>query len=322
MPRKAALIFNPVSGLGTRDLEDLREALAQHFDVRVFETCREHDADVCARDAIAEKPDLVIAAGGDGTVSLVAGALVGTNIPLGIVARGTSNSIAGGLGIPTDGRGAIETIAAGEPRVVDTARANGRMMMLHASVGFHAAAVSRTTRDAKNRWGILAYVKEGIANLADLEQFHLEIENESEIVRCRAVNVTVANVAPVKTVLAQGPAVVDPEDGALDVTIVAASNFAEVVLTGLHLFRTAATADPATRANVGFLPARRLRIDTDPPQPLLIDGEQAGSGRLVVECLPHSLTVIVPRDRETAAVQETSDEKLEGLPELEIEPKG
>lgn len=57
-----------VGGRGAEDLEELRDALAKHFEVRLFATCREHDADACARDAIAEKPDLVIAAGGDGTI--------------------------------------------------------------------------------------------------------------------------------------------------------------------------------------------------------------------------------------------------------------
>jgi diacylglycerol kinase family enzyme len=257
---------------------------------------------------------------------MVAGALVGSGTPLGIVARGTSNSIAAGLGIPTDARGALETLVAGEVCAVDTARANGKPMILHASVGFHAATVAGTPRDAKNRWGVLAYIKEGLVNLAELEQFQVEIETENAIVRCRAVNVTVANVAPRKTVLAHGPAEISADDGALDVTIVAATGLAEVVATGLHLLRTATRAEPATRDNVGYLSARRLRIESEPAQALLIDGEPAGSGRLVVECLPRSLRVLLPRQRDVAqATQATPSaaevSKLEGLPELEIEPK-
>lgn len=320
--RRAALIFNPVAGRGADDLDVLRAELEARFDLSVLATCRDRDADECARAALAERPDLLIAAGGDGTVSMVAGALVGSSTPLGIIARGTSNSIATGLGIPTDDEGALETLVNGEICAVDTARANGRTMLLHASVGFHAATVAGTPRDAKHRWGILAYIKEGLVNLTDLEQFQVEIETTSEIVRCRAVNVTVANVAPRKTVLAQGPATVSPEDGALDVTIVAATSLAEVVATGLHLLRSATRSEPATRDNVGYLSACRLRIDTAPEQPLLIDGEPAGTGHLAIECLPRSLHIILPPAREVPAPSASDATKLEGLPDLEVEPKG
>lgn len=297
--RRAVLVYNPAAGRGEDELERLTAILAPHFKLEVASTSRERDADVCARTALEQHPDLVIAAGGDGTVSMVASALVGTTTPLGVIARGTSNSIAAALGIPTDEVGAIETLLAGEARALDTARANGRTMALHASVGFHAATVAGTPRDAKNRWGLLAYIKEGLVNLTELEPFRVEIETASEKMSARAVNVTVANVASRRTVLARGPGVVSPEDGALDVTVVSATSIAEAVATGIHLFLRAERGEPATRDNVGFFRARRLRIDTDPAQPLLIDGEPAGSGPLVVECMPQSLLVMMPAQPST-----------------------
>ena len=316
--RTAALIWNPVSGRGADDLVEVRQALEPHFALRVFETSAERDADACARDALADGPELVIAAGGDGTVSLVAATLVGSDVPLGILARGTSNSIAAGLGIPEDLALAVRNLVEGEVRALDTARANGRTMVLHASVGFQAAAVGNTDREAKHRWGVLAYVKEGIAVLRSLEPFHVELETEAEIVRCLATNVTIANIAPTKTLLAQGPSVISPEDGELDITIVATTGIGDAVATGLHLLRTAAQGEAATRDNVGFLSAPRVRITTDPPQPLLVDGEDAGHGTLSIVCLPRSLRVIVPTAPSPAKPDE---EKLEGLPELEVELK-
>lgn len=297
--RRVGLVLNPVAGRGTAedDAARLTKLLGERFELAVFETCASRDADACAKAALAARPplDLVVAAGGDGTVSMVAGALVGTGVPLGIVARGTSNSIAAALGIPTDEEGALATLADGDVRVVDTARANGRAMLLHASVGLHAATVAGTERDAKHRWGALAYVAEGLANLADLTEFEVELETEAGSARCRAVNVTVANAAPQKTVLAQGPAEVTPDDGALDVTVVAASGFAEAVATGLHLLKSAVLGEAATRDNVGFFRARRVRVRAIPTQPILIDGEPAGEGELVVTCVPRSLRVLVPR---------------------------
>ncbi len=308
--------MNPAAGLGS-DLDHLRALLEPHFELSVLATCPTRDADECARAALADAPDLVIAAGGDGTVSMVASSLIGTKTPLGIVPRGTANSIAAGLGIPTDDVGVLETLVGGEPVAVDTARANGRPMLLHASVGLHAATIAGTPRASKNRWGVLAYVKEGIAQLAELEQFDVTVETEREVVRCRAINVTAANVAPRKTLLAQGPSVVSPVDGVVDVTIVAASSLADVVAVGLHLLRTSASGEPVTRDNVGFLSATRVRITATPEQPVLIDGEPAGSGPLEIVSVPRSLLVVTPRDQRPAR-RDVEEEKLEGLPELEV----
>lgn len=316
-------MLNPAAGVSTGDDDAaaIIAALSEHFDVEILKTSRERDADVCARDALAGKPDVVVACGGDGTVSMTASALVGTGVPLGIIARGTSNSIGGGLGVPSDPSAAVDVIANGEARVVDTARANGRTMLLHASVGFQAATVASTPRDAKNRWGVLAYLKEGLVQLAELAQFHVEIATEAATIRCRAVNVTVANVAPAKTVLAQGPAAIVPDDGALDVTIVAASTLGDVVLAGLHLLATTALGEAATRDNVGYLSASSVRITADPPQVLLIDGEVVESDVLEIVCLPASLTVMAPRvPTEVAASPETETEmKVEGLPALSVD---
>jgi len=319
--RKAALILNPAAGRGA-DADTLREGLSARFELTVHELAPGRDAGACTREALETGAEVVIAAGGDGTVSTVAGALVGSSAVLGVVPRGTSNSIAASLGIPDDERGAVETISDGEVRTIDSARANGRTMLLHAGAGFHAAMIGDTERDAKQRWGVLAYVKEGLAKLASLEQFQVRIETEDHVVSCRAVNVMVANAAPAKTLLAQGPAEVVPDDGRLDITIVAASSLAEAVATGLHLLSTAAFQEPATRDNVGYLSGRRVVIETDPPQPLLIDGEPAGEGRLVVECLSKSVRVLVPAGAvaEAAPPAAAPDAKLEGLPDLEIDP--
>ena len=105
---------------------------------------------------------------------------------------------------------------------------------------------------------------------------------------------TKPNIAPAKTVLAQGPAAVIPDDGALDVTIVAASTLGDVVLAGLHLLRTAALGEAATRENVGYLSASRVRITTDPPQTIVVDEEIVAGESLDIVCVPASLTVMTP----------------------------
>jgi YegS/Rv2252/BmrU family lipid kinase len=264
-------------------------------DLVTIERFDSDSADVCARSALEANVDCIIAAGGDGTVSKVASVLVGrTDVSLGILPLGTANSIAAGLGIPAAVPGAIELLGAGAARTIDTALANGSTMVLHASLGLHAAAISDTSRDAKHRWGALAYVATAVDKLRTNDPFEVEIQTEEGEIRVQATNIAIANIAPRKTLLAQGSGVVLPDDGLLDLTVIAATTLGEVVATGLHLFGTAVMERGATRANVGYLRAASFRIRTAPPQPLLIDGEDAGEGTLDVSCVPRSLHVVAP----------------------------
>jgi YegS/Rv2252/BmrU family lipid kinase len=322
MKTSAALILNAAAGggSGSLELEGVRARLAERLELQVFETSAERSPDACARDALAGGAELVIAAGGDGTVSGVASALVGSQATLGIIPRGTANSFAEALEIPTDAEQAITTILDGETVTVDSARANGEPMILHASVGFHAAVVAGTSSEAKSRFGVIAYLAKALEQVSESSTFKVELESETMRVACRANNITVASVAPPSTLLAQGPTVLLPNDGTLDVTIVAAEGLAEAVATGLHLFRAASQEQAATRPNIGYFACQRVRIDTDPPQALMIDGEDAGQGRLVVECVPNSLKVRVPRGVGWRTKTRSAETNLAGLPALRVEP--
>lgn len=318
MTRRAALVWNPAAGSASAELSAVAEALGRTFALTVLETSCERDADACAAEALAGDPALVIAAGGDGTVSLVASRLVGTEVPLAVLPLGTSNSFARALGIPLDLAGAIENACSGQARSIDTARAAGRTALLFTSVGFHADAIGETSREAKNRWGLLAYVASGLQRLATLEPFAVELETDREIVRCRATNVTVANLAPPRTLVAQGPTAVCGDDGRLDITLIAVEGLAEGLSAALHLYRSCLAEAAATRDDIGYLPVRKATIRATPAQRVMIDGEDVGETPVTIECVPRSLRVLAP----AAPTPATSDErKLEGLPELAVERK-
>ncbi|MDC0716059.1 YegS/Rv2252/BmrU family lipid kinase [Nannocystis bainbridge] len=318
MKPRAALVWNPVSGVARDELPEVVAALEQTYELTVFETSPERDADACAAAALASEPSVVIAAGGDGTVSLVASRLIGGEIPLAVLPRGTANSFARALAIPLDLEGALENACKGQPHAIDTARAAGRAVLLFASVGFHAAAIGETTREAKNRWGLLAYIATGLQRISELEPFAVELETESEVIRCKLTNVAVANLAPLHTLFAQGPTAVCGDDGQLDVTLVAFDGLVSGIGTALHLYRSGLSQNAATRDDIGYLPVKRVTIRADPPQPVLVDGEDVGETPVTVECVPRSLRVLVPAPPPSGSCDER---KLEGLPELEVEPK-
>ncbi|WP_414619535.1 YegS/Rv2252/BmrU family lipid kinase [Calothrix sp. CCY 0018] len=318
-PRKACLIFNPVSGSADPDqeLERIKELLSTQFELDVQFTTEDVSADQLAQEAINKGDfEIVIAAGGDGTLSEAAKALGETTIPLGVIPRGTANAFASALGIPDTLDEACETILSGKTRRIDIGKCNGRLMTLLAGIGFEAETIEHASRDAKQRWGALAYLVSGIQQLRELELFEAEIETDDKIIKVSAGALTVANAAPPTSILAQGPAGILYDDGLLDITIISSNTWASAIAASYHLLQTGLRGDAAKRDDIGYLRAKRVKITTEPPQKIVLDGEMIGNTPLEVECVPGGLTVIVPM-----LPAEKISEKLEGLPDLEIEEK-
>lgn len=91
--------------------------------------------------AISEKHSLVVACGGDGTISCVAAALAGTDTPLGVLPLGTLNHFAKDLNIPLDIEEAVDTIATGREKIVDVGEVNGRIFINNCSLGLYPRIV-------------------------------------------------------------------------------------------------------------------------------------------------------------------------------------
>ncbi|MBE9180965.1 YegS/Rv2252/BmrU family lipid kinase [Oculatella sp. LEGE 06141] len=318
MQRSACLIFNPVAGQGNpdQDLTLIRRILEPELELDIRFTSKEIGAEQLAQEAIERGAPLIIASGGDGTLSAAANALIGRDIPLGIISRGTANAFAGALGIPDTIEAACETIVTGQIKTVDAALCNGKPMVLLAGIGFEAETVNKANREAKNRFGVLAYIIAGFRQLREMKRFLAEIETEDKTTTVTAIAVTVANAAPPTSVLAQGPAGLVADDGLLDLTIVAPMNKAGAIAAGYHLLKTALSGNAAKRRDIGYMRAQRFKIVTEPPQKVVLDGELIGNTPIEIECVPGSLNILVP-----ANADEALDEKLNGLPDLVVELK-
>jgi YegS/Rv2252/BmrU family lipid kinase len=316
--RSACLIFNPVAGQSNadQDLAQIKTILEPEVNLDICLTTQEMGADLLAKAAVERGVEAIIASGGDGTLSAAAAAVVGTDIPLGIISRGTANAFATALNIPDTVEAACQTILAGATRKVDAAYCNGKPMVLLAGIGFEAETVELADREAKNRFGMLAYVLAGLQQLQNLETFEVEIETEDRIVKVSAAAVTVANAAPPTSILAQGSAGIVVDDGLLDVTIVAPANKAGAVTAAYELFQSASSGTATERDDIGYLRASRFKISANPPQKVVLDGEMIGTTPVDVVCVPSGLTIFVPLTEEIEPV-----EKLEGLPDLLVEMK-
>jgi diacylglycerol kinase (ATP) len=297
--QKAHLIFNPISGHGNpqEDLALIQKLLKPAMELMVHQTTPDTTAAELTQAAIAAEADFIIASGGDGTVSAVAGELIGTQIPLGVIPRGTANAFAVAVGIPARLNpiaSACEVIIAGQTRVVDAARCNGLPMILLAGIGLEAETVERADRETKNRWGVLAYIVAGVQQFQEQELFETEIEVEGVVKTFQAGAVTIANAAPATSVMAQGLGRVVADDGLLNVTIAAPQTELQAVTAMVDLLGSALLRIPSQRPDIICLETARIKVTTQPPQKVALDGEIIGTTPVEIECIPGGLTVLAP----------------------------
>ncbi len=138
---KATILINRGGGsVGeTRAIRDALDASGIEGDVEVVDGADLHQA---AERAVAEGVGLIVAGGGDGTISCVAGAVAGTRTKLGVLPLGTLNHFARDLGIPVDLDEAAKLIASGRTRRVDVAEVNGRVFINNSAIGVYPLMVS------------------------------------------------------------------------------------------------------------------------------------------------------------------------------------
>ena len=146
---RALAIVNPAAGGGTAraDVDAILEQLRERFEtIDVVETSLDHPtATELGERAVAEHYDVAIAAGGDGTVSAVARALIGSDVTLGILPFGTFMNIARALGIPReDAHGAVDVIARATMRRIDVGEVGGQVFFEAAGIGLDADAFLAT----------------------------------------------------------------------------------------------------------------------------------------------------------------------------------
>lgn len=301
--RIAHLIFNPAAGQGNpdQDLALIKKILEPQIQLNIILTKPGVDPGEQAQEAMQGGTDLVIASGGDGTISAVAAAVMETEIPLGVIPRGTANAFSVALGLPTNLNAACETILAGTTKVVDVARCNDIPMILLAGIGFEAETVEKANRELKNQIGVLAYLLAGAQQIATQEIFEVQIEIDGQVTNFNSSAMTVANAAPPTSILAQGWGETLVDDGLLDVTIgvdqSSELNLAKRIqgVTALaDLFASALIKQPTNREDIVCLRVPQIKISANPPQKVVVDGEMIGTTPVEIHCIPQGLTIFAP----------------------------
>jgi diacylglycerol kinase (ATP) len=269
------------------------------------------------RQAVAEGVDLVLGAGGDGTIRVICAGLAGSGIPFGLIPSGTGNLLARNIGIPLDRAAALDVAFDGVDKGVDLVeiRVDGGEpdhFAVMGGIGIDAVIMEGTNADLKKAVGSAAYFVSA-AKHANHPALHATITvDDRPPIRRRAHVIVVGNVGYLQ---ANIPLIPDAkyDDGLLDVLIASPRSARDWVrLTTRVLTRQRKSDEQLDR-----LSGRRVTITVEERDQYQLDGDTVGEcGSIVAEVQPGALTLRVPRT--LSASREQPADPLEQSQQPEI----
>ncbi len=297
---RARLISNPSAGMRDerteiqRAMNVLRE---RGWSIDAAETERRGDATRLARAAAAEKLDVLIAIGGDGTMNEVANGLVDSNTALGVLPSGTANVWAKEMGLPLgDLVTAAQRLTEADVRTIDVGEVRGptiepRVFVLWCGVGLDAAITRdvEPQREMKRRFGALMFWLVGIRTAWNYRGKRATIIVGDKRMRRRVTLALAANAQLYGGIVRIAPnARVD--DGRLDFVIFRGTGF---WMTGWHIlgvFLGAHVRNPM----VEFYSVPNITVNGK-NLPVHVDGEPIGFAPVEIRVRPRALRVLVPK---------------------------
>ena len=298
MPR-VLLITNPAAARTRASAVDvLMGAFATAgWNAEVLATGGPGDARRLAAEGVAGGAEIVAVFGGDGTTMQAAAALVGTDVALGVIPGGTGNLLAGNLRIPSAPARAVRALVTARPKLFDLGRmerADGEHYFAVAcGAGYDARVMAETLAEHKRRWGMAAYVATTLRLIGEIRSTDHIITIDGVVYDANAAMVLVANCGEVFPPYVRLGAGIRPDDGLLDVIVVRANGFGQSVRAVWDLLRMAPEVE-GMDTFVGYARGREVRVESQPVQPVQLDGEAGGETPFTATVVPGAIRIMVP----------------------------
>lgn len=278
----------------------MRTLRAAGWEADVLATGGPGDARALAEYGVAQGVDVVAVFGGDGTTMQAAAGLVGTDVALGVIPGGTGNLLAGNLRIPASPARAAKALVSARPKPFDLGRMDrpggAQYFAVACGAGYDARVMAGTLSEHKRRWGMAAYVATTLRLIPDIRSSLHVITIDGVEYEANAALVLVANCGEVIPPFVRlGPGI-SPDDGFLDVVVMRANSFSQSVRAVWDLLRIAPGV-PGQGAYVGYARGREVQVESDPIQPVQLDGEPGGETPFTARVIPGAIKVMVPCGR-------------------------
>jgi diacylglycerol kinase (ATP) len=282
----------------------VRSALAEvgFGDARWYEAERGSATTHETERALHDGADVVVAVGGDGTVRGCAHALAGTEASLAVIPTGTANLFASALDLPSDPAEAAALIVHGNTTSLDLGRCNDLRFAVMAGTGFDAALMRAVDDGAKDRFGTLAYVWEGVREARRRRPLDVKVTVDgARLYRGPCTCVLVGNIGKLKAGVLAFPDA-SPTDGMLDVGVLSAGSLRAWASVAGNVAARRPSSSPyvhmsrGTKIDVVWAPkGSSKQKKRGARMPFELDGGAKGTTRkLAFRCEPGALRLLVP----------------------------
>lgn len=279
--KRGVLVYNPAAGAwnaAQRMSAVAARAAAAGVVLEQRPTAAPGDATRIVVAALPSAPDLIVAAGGDGTIAEAAAALIGSEVPLAILPYGTANVLAREFGAGADPRRAERVLTSRRTRALTAWRTDRRPCFMWVGVGFDARMIKSAHSLLKRTLGRFGIAWSGLTEFARYDFPALVVEGTDERGTAFSREATYAVAANIQRYGGEMPIapLADPSDDVLDLVLFTGNTRAALARFLYDIGTGAMTR--GTPANVARVRARSATIRTAgaAPEAVLIDGDLAG----------------------------------------------
>lgn len=232
--------------------------------------------------------DLVVCCGGDGTYNETLSGLLSSGIktPIGYIPAGSTNDFAASLKLPTNVLKAARGIVNGSVSRYDVGLFGNRYFSYVASFGAFTKVSYATPQNVKNALGHLAYVLEGIQELAQLKSFHVKLDIDGDVVEDNFLFGAVCNSTSLGGILTLDPKQVDMSDGLFEVFLVRMPKD----LAALNECLWALQKQQYNCRSITFRSAQKVLVSADENMAWTLDGErEQGHSEVLIQCVHNAI---------------------------------
>ena len=287
--QRIRFIINPISGKVRK--KNLPEKIAENIDTERFDYEIKYSeyaghAKILVQEAVAEQFDIVVAAGGDGSINEIGVPLIDTDVALGIIPCGSGNGFSHHVDLPLNAVKAIKVLNEGKRHKIDTVTVNGIPFISIAGTGFDAKIADDYAKDPRR--GFDTYMKYIIRNYVTYREQNYKIIMPDQTVETKAMFISFANSNEQGYNIPISPHA-SLQDGKVDLCVVRKPNPFELPIMGGYMINKKMDKAP----KVDIYQTTEARIIREKAEVINIDGESVMTEKdLEIIVKPFSLNII------------------------------